>query len=47
MEPRASELYKNILAWAKKRGWKERTRTKERYSKVFDNRMIAAGVSPR
>src|SRR5580698_10678062 len=28
MEPRASELYKNILAWAKKRGWKGRTRTK-------------------
>jgi hypothetical protein len=28
MEPRASELYENIIAWVKERGWKGRTRTK-------------------
>lgn len=28
MEPRAAELYRNMIAWAKERGWKGRARTK-------------------
>lgn len=28
MEPRAAELYRNIIAWAKERGWKGRSRTR-------------------
>lgn len=28
MEPRAAELYKDLIAWAKERGWKGRSRTR-------------------